>query len=69
MRTKSPAPSRAISMHIVLNLLGAAKTHQGWGFQRPVIRQRRLTKILRHRGAVAFWIFNPRFELRLTARR
>ncbi|PJG56429.1 hypothetical protein CVM73_02340 [Bradyrhizobium forestalis] len=56
---KSPAPSGAI---FALNLFGAANTHGSWGFQRPVTRQRRLTNILRHRGAVAFWKFN--FKLR-----
>jgi hypothetical protein len=31
--------------------------------------QRRLTNIFRHRGAVALWIFNHKFEVRLAARR
>jgi hypothetical protein len=66
MRTKSPAsfsPWREIiPAQIALNLSGSAPTHGSWGFQRPVIWQRRLTNIFRHRGAVAFWSFNLKLE-------
>jgi len=57
-------------VRVALNLFGAPKTYGGWGFQRPVIWQRRDgTNIFRHRGAVAFWIFNLKLDQRLAARR
>ncbi|MDD1529091.1 hypothetical protein C7U92_15525 [Bradyrhizobium sp. WBOS7] len=67
---ESSPPWRDFPGHVALNLFRAARTHESWGFQRPVIWQRRGERTYSvTRGAVAFWIFNFKFELRLTARR
>ncbi len=70
MGTKKSSPWCAISRHVALNLYKAAWTHGRLGISAPShIAAPRWTNIFRHRGAVAFWVFNFKLGSRLAARR